>query len=349
MKIGMMSAWNETSGVSIHAELVGEQWIKAGHKLCVFSFLEEDFHGRCLVGEDQEYVTRCFGTPMRTNYLNPIPFLREDYEFFIVQDLGMLPMDKLAKIFPAISKRAKTVLVVHTNKLKDDPSFYQFDWDAIVCFDHRYKKFLKKAHPEDKIHIIPFPYHEWIEGAKEGAREKLNLPLNRKIILNFGQRVEEFSKALPAISELSKDYPILVLIIGKDIKGIEKVREAKERGMEIEIREEQPNLEKVYEYLHASDALVLHRESTDGVVISSTVYQCLGAGCPIVALNSNLFEAFGNEILKYNDLKGLKGCIIDIFEEWERYKTSKLEAERVVKENSSEVIATKFIELFASL
>ena len=85
MKIGMMSAWNETSGVSTHAELVGEQWIKAGHKLCAFSFLEGDFHGRCLIGTDQEYVIRCFGTPKKTNYLNPIPLLREDYEFFVAQ------------------------------------------------------------------------------------------------------------------------------------------------------------------------------------------------------------------------------------------------------------------------
>lgn len=91
MKIGMMAAWNQTSGVSIHAELIGREWAKAGNKLRVFSFLEEDFHGHSLIGVDEEYVIRCFGTPNRSNYLNAIPFLREDYDFFVVQDLGMLP------------------------------------------------------------------------------------------------------------------------------------------------------------------------------------------------------------------------------------------------------------------
>ena len=38
----MMTAWNETSGVSIHAELVGKEWIKNGNKFTVFSFLKGD-------------------------------------------------------------------------------------------------------------------------------------------------------------------------------------------------------------------------------------------------------------------------------------------------------------------
>jgi hypothetical protein len=60
MKIAMMSAWNQTSGVSIHAELVGEEWVKAGHELKVFSFLEDDFHGYSLIRMDQEYVIICY-------------------------------------------------------------------------------------------------------------------------------------------------------------------------------------------------------------------------------------------------------------------------------------------------
>jgi glycosyltransferase involved in cell wall biosynthesis len=343
MKIGMMSAWNETSGVSIHAELVGEQWIKAGHKLCVFSFLEEDFHGRCLVGEDQEYVTRCFGTPMRTNYLNPIPFLREDYEFFIVQDLGMLPMDKLAKIFPAISKRAKTVLVVHTNKLKDDPSFYQFDWDAIVCFDHRYKKFLKEVYPEDKIHIIPFPYHRWIEGAKEGARRKLGLSLDEKIIFVFGQKWRNMLDTVPALKELSKDYPIFLLILSgaQRVYGFE--------GLNIEIRKEVLEHEQMYDYLHASDATILGKHSAEGVVLSSTAHLVMGSGCPIVARDSNFFELLDKEVLKYRDLEEFKQSLISVFEEDERYNETREDAKRYVEKNPAKKVAEKFTDLFEML
>jgi|GEM_PF-5571520 hypothetical protein len=70
MKIGMMGAWNQTCGVSIHAELVGRAWVEQGHPLRGFSFIENDYHGRSLVGQDEDYVTRCFGTSKLTNLLD---------------------------------------------------------------------------------------------------------------------------------------------------------------------------------------------------------------------------------------------------------------------------------------
>ena len=91
LRVGMMAAWNQTSGVSIHAELVGRKWVELGHDLNVFSFIEKDFHGRSLIGEDESYVTRCFGTRQLTNFLDPTPFLERDYEVFIAQDINMVP------------------------------------------------------------------------------------------------------------------------------------------------------------------------------------------------------------------------------------------------------------------
>ena len=38
MKIAMISAWNEDSGVSVHAELIGREWVNMGHTLKVGSF-----------------------------------------------------------------------------------------------------------------------------------------------------------------------------------------------------------------------------------------------------------------------------------------------------------------------
>ena len=171
------------------------------------------------------------------------------------------------------------------------------------------------------------------------------MPLDKKIILNFGQRVKEFKETLPVISELQSNYPILVLVVTK--KEIEDL--GRGTTLSIEIRKESPRIERLYQYLHASDAMVLHRKSIEGVAYSSTTYQCLGSGCPIVALNSNFFEPFGEEVLKYEDLDGLKKCLVDIFEERERYRKAKLKAERVVKKNSPKEIATKFIKLFESL
>lgn len=346
MRIGMMTAWNQDAGPAIHAELIGREWVKMGHELRIFSFLKSDFHGTAIVGQDEEYVFRCFTTSMAEKpFLNARPFLEFQPDFFISQDLGMLPMNELAKIFHHKKRKAKTITVIHDRMLSSAPSFYQFEWDAIVCNDKRFVEFLEKVFPEDKIHVIPHPYNEWKGGDKIQARKKLNLPLDKKIIINFGQRVKDFKETLPSISELQSNYPILVLIVAK--KGIEEL--IKNATLPIEVREERPDIEKLYEYLHASDALVLHRRSTPGVVYSSTTYQCLGAGCPIVALNSNFFEPFGDEVLKYDDFDGLKKCLIDIFEDRKRYKTAKLAAEKVVKKDSPKEIATKFIKLFRSL
>ena len=341
----MMSAWNETSGVSIHAELVGREWVKTGQRLKVFSFLEKDFHGYALIGTDEDYVIRCFGTPERSNYLNPIPFLREDYDFFVAQDLGMLPRDKLGKIFYRVGKKAKTILVVHTNKLKDDPSFYQFDFDAVVCFDYRYKNFLKEVYPEDKIHIIPFPCYPWKEGNREEARKKLGLPLEKKIIFVFGQKWRNMLDTVPMLLDISKEYPLLLLIFSaaQRVYGFEKL------GKTAIIRKEVLEQEKIYDYLYAADAMIFGKHSVEGAVLSSTAHLIMGSGCPIIARDSNFFEMMDKEVLKYRDLQEFKKCLVSAFEKDKRYEECRKGAKEYVERNSSDKIADKFLKLFKEL
>ena len=55
MKIGMLSRWNTACGVSLHAELIGREWIKMGHSLTVFAP-----NNIRPVKEDEEYVIRCY-------------------------------------------------------------------------------------------------------------------------------------------------------------------------------------------------------------------------------------------------------------------------------------------------
>lgn len=346
MKIAMMSAWNQTSGVSIHAELVGEEWVKGGRELKVFSFLEDDFHGACLIGVDQEYVIRCFGTPGRTNYLNPIPFLKEDYDFFVVQDLGMLPKDKLAKIFPHIHRKAKTILVVHASKLPDDPSFFQFDWDAIVCFDPRYQDFLKQVYPEERIHIIPFPCHRWLEGDKEEARRSLALPSDKKIVFAFGQKWRHMNApdTVGALNELSHECPIKLVILSgaQRVFGFE--------GLDCETRKEVLEHPKIYDYLHAADVTIFGKHSIPGAaVLSSTIHLCLGSGCPILVRDSNFFDFIHDEVFKYRDVEEFKQKLAHIFQGSVEVEERRRAAKRYCEANSAEKVAQRFIELFESL
>jgi len=341
MDIGMMSAWNLDAGPSVHAELVGREWVGMGHGLSVYSFLSSDFHGTTFVGKDEKYVIRCFGTQKG---LDPRPILQAKLRIFIVQDLGMLPKDELGKIFHHIRKKAKTVNVIHDAELSDNPSFYQFEWDAVVCFDERYKSFLREVYPEGIIHMIPFPCRPVSKGNKIEARRKLGLPLDRRLLLVFGQHVKDDLEMLQAISSLGRDYPISLLIASKRAPD-----QIVAENIQIEVRREAPDMERLYSYLHAADALLLHRKTEKKAVVSSTTHQCLGAGCPIVALDSPFFEYFENEVLKYRTVDEFEANLAEVLVDGERVKRTLHAAEEYAKRNSAQRVAERFIELFERL
>jgi len=349
MKIGMMSAWNQDSGASIPAELIGREWVKMGHQLSVFTFVRSNFHGTAIVGEDEDYVSRCFTTSQaKPPFLNPQPILKETYDIFITQDLGMFPQDELAKIFPLIKPRTKTVTVIHHNKLPTNPSFYQFDWDAIVCFDDRYYNFLSKGFPEEKLHIIPYPCYPKRWADKFKAREKLDLPQDRYILLLFGQRaVKEHLALLPILENISCRFPILLLVVSK--RDLDQIKTFKESHLEILIREEAPDIERLYSYLHASDVLLYHRSSPSGVVVSSTAYQCLGSCCPILALKSNYFYNMDGVVFTYTNFEEFEANLIEILTQGPRFYNWQGTLEEYLSRNSAVSIANQYIELFQFL
>jgi glycosyltransferase involved in cell wall biosynthesis len=351
MKIGLMGGWNTNSGASFHAELIGRAWADAGHELHVFTFYDYAFHGTHIVGKDEDYVTRCFTVSGYTpNQLNPVPFLTADYDIFVVEDLGMLPKDLLAKIFHRIKMKAKTVNVIHDGKLSEDPAFYQFSWDALVCFDERYKNFLVHAYDKEPIYTIPYPCYPLKKGDKKEARKKLGLPLDKKIIFAFGPAANTTLELIPAIAQLSRDYPLLFLVVTKDQKGLEKFHEVKEKGiLDIELREQAPDIEELYQYLHAADALLFNKPSAPHVVVSSTVFQCLGSGCPIIAKSTNFIQTFQNELLKFSNQTELQEKLRAVFDQTQEYKEVLKAAEEYVNNNSASAIADRYIDLFNKL
>ncbi|MBC8499585.1 MAG: hypothetical protein H8D39_03555 [Candidatus Atribacteria bacterium] len=349
MKIGMMSAWNQDSGVSVHAELIGREWVNMGHRLSVFSFLKTDFHGTAIVGEDEDYVSRCFTTSgAKRPFLNVQPILKADYDIFVTQDLGMLPQDELAKIFHLIKQRAKTVTIIHHNRLPTNPSFYQFDWDAIVCFDDRYHNFLSKGFSEEKLHLLPYPCYPKRCGDRFKAREKLDLPQDRHILLLFGQRaVKEHLVLLPILENISRSLPILLLVVSK--RDLGQIKTFKGSHLEILIRKEAPDIERLYTYLHASDILLYHRRAPSGVVVSSTTYQCLGSGCPILALNSNYFYNMDGAVITYTNFEEFEANLIEILNQGPRYLNWQRTLDDFLSRNSAVSVANQYIELFQFL
>lgn len=343
MRIAMMSAWNTDSGVAVHAEPLGKAWIKMGHKLTVFTFIKDDFHGGGFTGEDEDYVVRCFGTREHTNFLDPRPILTTDFDIFVVQDLRMLPVEKLAKVFSLIKQRARTIHIFHENKLPDDAWFYQFDWDKVVYFDQR-QEFLKEVYLDAKL--IPFPCHEIRRRDKLEAKKRLELPLDKKIIYSFGQR--GYHSYLRNLPDEIKDKAVLLHVVSKEYQMLED--ESPPDWMIIR-REDVLSHEKFNDYLFASDAAIFHKfQSRYHAVVSSTVFQALGCGCPIlVPRQSDFFHHMQNEVIRYGDTPDLNRKLLELFGDEQASQTVQDAAEGVVSMNSPEKIAKRYIGLFTEV
>jgi|AntAceMinimDraft_18_1070375.scaffolds.fasta_scaffold05291_5 glycosyltransferase involved in cell wall biosynthesis len=344
IKIAIMGSWNSDSGAALHSEEIGRELAKK-HKLTIFSSFPYSFHGTIHTAKDESYVKRCFTlSNFKKPTLNEKPFLTSDYNIFVAEDLGMLPKTQLKKIFPKIKSKAKTINIIHDGKPSSDPEFWKFNWDAVVCFNKKYKAFLKKYYPSKKIHIIPYPCHPILKGNKKLARKYLGLPLNKKIVFLFGAGAKRALSTIPTIASL--DFPLLILVVAKEPSTIKEFEKLKKLGMPIEIRQKALSLKQLYNYLHAADVLLYHQESAHHVVVPSTIFQCLGSGCPIVAFKSNFTETFNGEILTYSNLTQLKNALMEILKKREKYKNLIKKAMNYAKKNSTLSIVKNYIKLF---
>ncbi len=347
----MMCLWNAANGPSIHAELIGRAWVKMGHKLMVFSAKSHP-DARPTFQEDEDFVIRNFTVKKivpftRASYFDASPILENDYDIFVAQNVERLPAEKLLGIFPEIKEKALTVMVVHEGKLPDDPLYGKFDWDAVVCFDERYKEFLVKIFPSEIIHTIPYPCHPLKTGNKNKARKKLGFSPGEKIVFSFGFRPEDVVVVLPALKDLSNKFPLRYVVIANPESDVELLLKAKKQYSFIDLRVKPVPLDELYIYLHSSDVLLIHRESSRKyrAVLSSSVCQVLGSGCPVLFHESNFVELHKDEIIKYSDFEDMKSKLIDIF-------NGKFDINKVkifLEKNSADVIAKRYIDLFEKL
>ncbi len=339
MNIGMVSRWNVPCGVSMRAELIGRAWVKMGHEVKIFAPKEpKDLY----IALDEPYVVRCWGG----DFLDERPFFEEEFDIFLVQT-PVMPYQNLMRVYPRIKERAKTIFVVHDQILdRDISSFYP---DCVVCFDERYKSVLIEVIPEEKIHIIPYPCHPVKKGNKKEARQKLRLPLDKKIVFNFGIGIFKHIHLLPPLKRLCEKHPFLLLTITWVKDWFELFEALKSRYPFIELRFESLPLALLYTYLHASDALLIHKDSAEGIAVSSTVYQCLGSGCPIVVHKVNFFETLNDEVLKYKNLEELKEKLEGLFEGKEEVNHTIKKALVHAEKNKGEEIGRKFLNFFETL
>ena len=359
MKIAIMSSWNVTSGASVHAELIGREWVKKGHKLTVFAPRNYEWTTR-VDAEDEDYVVRCYDAPERKSsraggpreikysgvrHFDSEKFLEADYDFFVVENLETLPILDLVKVYPRIRRKAKTVLVIHEGYLPQDPNFYRFEWDAVTCFDERYQRIFSQKFPREKIHIIPYPCHPIRRGSREEARSALNLPQEKKIAFSYGRQRQVEYLAYPFVMRmLSEAFPVQYIVVRSD-GGLELDKEYSF----VEMRMENPRLDRLYSYLHAADVFLLPKFESLNIVVSSTVFLCMGAMTPCVVPDVSHVYMLNDEVFKYKDVLDLKHKISEIFKHERIVEDTLKAAEKYVNLNSSEKIVEKYVELFKLL
>jgi len=148
------------------------------------------------------------------------------------------------------------------------------------------------------------------------------------------------------MERINKKNP-LVLVVFTGIKDwFDLFEVARSRYDFIKPKMETLSENKLYPYLHACDAMIYHRDSSVDVVVPSSIYKCMGSGCPILAFNSNFVETLKKEVLKYKNLDELQKLLL---EKRDIMKSTVEAATKYVNRNSGGKIARKFIQLFKSL
>jgi len=221
----------------------------------------------------------------------------------------MLPMQQLLEIFPKIKEKAKTVLINHDNVPKPRNSiFWKFEWDAIVNFLPEQVEFMKDHYPEEKIYLVEFPAYPkvTVKEDKDDLRIKLKLPKDKKIIILFGEY--NFIDPFDVLKEYRKKYrdTFLVALVytEKDKEEINRILKVKFNESYDEIRVEISSWKKRAEYVMASDLVILDKgkaKSGKGAVLSSTAFQIIGWGTPILARSNEYFRIFNGNLETYKD------------------------------------------------
>ncbi len=368
LKIIIFGSWNTDGGVSRHTTPIAEWLMDHGYDIQVFTHYKECTLGYPLDVEDESFVHRSFtysgkNIPHRTPFDSELLLkaVEEDgYNIFLAEDLGILPMEDLLEVFPRIKAKAKTLLLNHDNRPKpDDSPFWKFDWDAIINFLPDQNGFIEEHYPAEKVHCIEFPTYERSQSNSIIRCRELDLPVKKHIMLTFGEY--NMIDSLPVICAMRKLDPsiyLLALVYDEERKAEleERVAEKKKEYPDIgydEIRVENSSWQKRRDYVQAAKIVLFdkgERVLGTGAILSSTTYQVIGWGTPILARDNLFFSPFDNgELIKYKDDNELRDAVHLLIYDDETRKRILRNADEFAIQHSPERISRQLIRLFNEL
>ena len=359
MRLAIMGRWNATCGVSHHAEILGKELVKLGHKIVLFSptltSANKDWHHRHIDVVDEVWVHRVYEETDEYSYplggaIRSESILEENYDIFIVEAYNRFPINEFGEIIDEVKKKAPIVLVLHLGFIRDVEPLTDLKWDAITVFDKRFIKEVLKPLDKDiakNTIIIPYPY-AIINGV---IAERPPFAEGKTLFITYGrQPPEEYIDYVRVLRKLQGKYDITYWVIRSDSKLPFKDRWIHQSLI-------RPDIMHLHKYVKGADIHLLPKGETKAVVISSTLNQMLYAGTPTVVPDTRYFEyirvndsGFG-AVVKYRqgDTIDLSKKLIALIERDDLRSEVSEKAKKLALKYSDKVVAEKYIELFNKL
>ena len=309
MRIACISSWNAACGVATHAELLVAGLRELGHQVWVLAPSSyEDDSTRLLHAPDGPNVYRCFSflrygdreedeALLEALYFDSQALLEVDPDLVVVEKPTSTPLPAIQTALAESRFDGRLAAILHEGTRPLNPYLGRLKWDLAAVFDERYPPLFHAIIPQDRLIVLPFPCHPPHRGPQGKAREALGLPQDATIALTYGPRREtlEASHALGRVEGL-----LHLALVGtpqayRDLKPLEWVKPVYLR----------PPTPRLYQYLWASDALILHRPQPPHIALSASAHLCLGSLTPLVCSHTSYFQGLGPEAAKYRGLQEL--------------------------------------------
>ncbi|RLC37342.1 MAG: hypothetical protein DRH33_05880 [Candidatus Nealsonbacteria bacterium] len=350
-RIAIMSSWNAACGVSTHAELIGDALLRKGFDLTVFAPRQYVDDSTYLINtSDEHYVKRVYDfqrygdryidpNVLQSAYLDSKWILDTDFDLLLIEKPTSMPLPKLIKILPKIKKKAKVIGIIHEGLPILNPFFEKIDWDALIIFDERYRKFLPSSW-ESKIYTVPFPCYP-LDSSYEARKYSTDSEATR--ILSYN-RVHDLQLVLRGIEIAQREIGTIeyTLLLGS-IDAYEQVKKYKNKYHFLDVKVDRPSKSTLRNIQCESDVILFNTRRPTHIALSSSVHFCLSTLTPILCNNVSYFDMFSGEVIKYGDCDDLSEKLVNLM----RYGANKVlhKAEEYCKRYSADKISEQILDI----
>jgi glycosyltransferase involved in cell wall biosynthesis len=348
MKIALLSRWNATCGVSLHAELVGRELIRRGHSLLVFGpdlrSAGRWWHHK-VIREDEPFVRRVYrelSPEGKEGGLRAEEVLKENFDILLVESYEKLPYRDVEELVRSLKEKGVPSIAVVHEGLREEIGYDLNLFERVVVFDGRFKKEVVGDLEEGKVAEVPYPCLPPVRRKRRFGED------GRVVFASFGrQPEEEYRDFLEVLRIIKRDYPNVVyrVVRSGDPLGVSEgwiIQECRVL-----------DLKGIYDLLGSSDLHLLPKGDTKRVVVSSTFCQTVGSLCPVVSRKSRFFEALPagdlSPVALYEDEEQLEKVLRRLIEDEAFRERLRENMRRYAQENSVSRVVDRLEELINSV